>query len=381
MTTATAANQATSTDEPDPARPHFVLSRPHGTVLAYGVDDTLTDPGDAIALLRAGTAPAIVGALPFDVREPAALTVPHRLDVTDGPLPVPRHRAAPRDVAIARSLPSPAEHARRVADAIAALRSSTLRKVVLARAVELTAGTTVEHEAVLDRLVAADPAGNGFSVDLSAAGPGHRGVRLVGSSPEVLIRRRGDTVTCHPLAGSAPRHHDPETDAARGRALAASAKDLAEHAYVIASLRDALAPLCTDIDAPDAPILTTTPHLWHLGTPIRATLRDRSIGALDLALAVHPTPAVCGTPTAEAMRTILEVEGGRGFYAGAVGWSDASGDGEWMVTIRCAQIAADGRTVIAHAGGGIVEGSDPADELDETTTKFGTIMAALGVTR
>ena len=377
MTTGTATNAATPHEPSGPAEPHFILSRPHGTVTARGVTDSITDPAHAVARLRAGT--PIVGALPFDVRESAALTIPGRLDVTTTPLPVPTRPAVPT-VTVRRHVPSPAEHTRRVADAVTRLRETSLRKVVLARALELDAAEPLDHRAILDRLVAADPSGNGYSVDLGPAGDDHRGVRLVGSSPEVLIRRQGTTVTCHPLAGSAPRDPDPDRDAALGRALAASTKDLTEHAYVIESLTQSLAPLCTDIAVPDGPVLTTTPQLWHLGTPLRATLRDPAVTALELALAVHPTPAVCGTPTDEAMRTILEVEGSRGFYAGAVGWSDASGDGEWMVTLRGAQIAADGLHVVAHAGGGIVAASDPETELDETTTKFGTIMAALGVT-
>ncbi|EME20376.1 isochorismate synthase [Rhodococcus triatomae] len=377
MTTGTAPNAATPHPPTDGAGPHFVLSRPHGTVTAHGVADTIADPAEAVARVRAGH--VIAGALPFDVREPAALTVPGRLDVTSTPFPVGTPPGVPA-VTVRRHLPTPAEHTRRVSDAVTRLRETSLRKVVLARAVELDAAEPLDHRAVLARLVAADPSGNGYSVDLSPAGGDHRGVRLVGSSPEVLIRRQGRTVTCHPLAGSAPRDPDPDLDAALGRALAESTKDLTEHSYVVESLKESLAPLCTDIEVPSGPVLATTPQLWHLGTPLRATLRDPRVSALELALAVHPTPAVCGTPTDEAMRTILDVEGGRGFYAGAVGWSDASGDGEWMVAIRCAQIAADGLRVVAHAGGGIVAASEPNSELDETTTKFGTIMAALGVT-
>ncbi|MDJ0483176.1 chorismate-binding protein, partial [Rhodococcus pyridinivorans] len=127
--------------------------------------------------------------------------------------------------------------------------------------------------------------------------------------------------------------------------------------------------------------VTSTRQLWHLGTPIEGRLHDPGVTALDLALAVHPTPAICGTPTAAARDLILATEGDRGFYAGALGWCDAAGDGEWLVTIRCAVLDADGVGLTAYAGGGIVADSDPADELAETTVKFGTVLDALGVLR
>jgi isochorismate synthase len=100
---------------------------------------------------------------------------------------------------------------------------------------------------------------------------------------------------------------------------------------------------------------------------------------MDLALALHPTPAVGGVPTDTASELIAMLEGDRGFYAGAVGWCDARGDGQWVVSIRCPQLSADRRTALAHAGGGIVAESDPDDEIDETTAKFATIFTALGV--
>ena len=102
---------------------------------------------------------------------------------------------------------------------------------------------------------------------------------------------------------------------------------------------------------------------------------------MDLAVALHPTPAVGGSPTDAATALIGELEGDRGFYAGAVGWCDQRGDGRWVVSIRCAQLSADRRTALAHSGGGIVAESDPDDEVDETTTKFRTILTALGVRR
>ena len=123
--------------------------------------------------------------------------------------------------------------------------------------------------------------------------------------------------------------------------------------------------------------------MWHLGTPIRGRIADPAITSFDLALAVHPTPAICGTPTPAARRHILDTEDDRGFYAGAVGWSardgDGTEDGEWMVTIRCAELDAAGAQLTAWAGGGIVADSDPDDELRETVAKFGTILGALEI--
>ena len=144
-------------------------------------------------------------------------------------------------------------------------------------------------------------------------------------------------------------------------------------------MRKALDPLCVDLQIASAPELSRTAAVWHLSTPISGRVRETSTTALDLAVALHPTPAVGGVPTAAAAGMINALEGDRGFYAGAVGWCDADGDGRWVVSIRCAQLSADRRTADAHSGGGIVAESDPDDEVAETTTKFNTILSALGV--
>ena len=167
-------------------------------------------------------------------------------------------------------------------------------------------------------------------------------------------------------------------DAERAATLNSSAKDLAEHRFVVDALRSALAPLCTRLDVPDAPSIVGTSSMWHLGTPIVGELADPSTTALDLAIAVHPTPAVCGTPTDAARRLIAGIEGDRGFYAGAVGWSDAGGDGDWMVTIRCVEIDADRAGAVAWAGGGLVADSEPDDEVAETGAKLRTVLRAVG---
>ena len=256
---------------------------------------------------------------------------------------------------------------------------STLQKVVLARALRLAADAPLDARIILRRLADNDPAAYGYLVDLSAAGEPYAGTALVGASPELLVARDGDRVTCQPFAGSAPRAADPEVDAAAGAALADSAKDRHEHQLVIDTMAEALRPLCSELTIPPAPTLSRTTALWHLSTPITGRLRDTSTTAIDLTLALHPTPAVGGVPTDAAAQLISTLEGDRGFYAGAVGWCDAAGDGRWVVTIRGAQLAADRRTALAHAGGGIVAESDPDGEVAETTTKFITILTALGV--
>ncbi|MEV6276101.1 isochorismate synthase [Nocardia sp. NPDC051832] len=373
-----ARSEATAALSPSAAA--FVLSRPHATVRADGQAATFQDAGQAAAALRRGTATHIVGALPFDPAAPAALWAPTSVSISEGPLAA-NGAALPR-ISVDAAIPEATEHLQRLKSLIATLSDTgtELEKVVLARALRLTAVAPVAAAQILDRLVAGDAFGNGFSVDLSAAGTDYAGKTLVGATPEVLVRRSGDVVTCHPLAGSAPRHRDPVLDRETAATLLDSPKNLREHAFVVDQVRAALTPLCREISIPDVPELTSTPKLWHLGTPITAVVRDPSSTALDLALAMHPTPAICGTPTAAARDLIAELEGDRGFYAGAVGWASADGDGEWMVSIRCAELSADGRSILAYAGGGIVAESDPDAELAETTTKFGTMLAALGAT-
>ena len=251
--------------------------------------------------------------------------------------------------------------------------------MVLARALRLVADGPLDARTIVHRLVADDPAANAYLVDLTAAGGGYSGAALVGASPELLVARRGDVVTCRPFAGSAPRLPDPDADEASGAALAESAKNRHEHQLVVDAMREALDPLCVDLEIAPEPQLSKTAAVWHLYTPITGRLREKSTTALDLAVALHPTPAVGGVPAAAAAELINELEGDRGFYAGAVGWCDQRGDGRWVVSIRCAQLSADRRTADAHSGGGIVAESDPDDEVAETTTKFNTILSALGV--
>lgn len=359
--------------------PPFALCGPTGTLVADGVRRRYRDVTAAQAALRSEQAPIVLGALPFDVSRPAALLTPETVNATDGPPDWPAGGLP--SVRVAQAVPPPVDYRDRIRRACEQLAAADnpLHKVVLARALRLVADAPLDARVILRRLIGADPAAYGYLVDLTAAGDEYAGVALVGASPELLVARSGDRVECRPFAGSAPRGADPDADAANGAALASSAKNRHEHQLVIETIRAALEPLCDDLSIAPEPQLSHTATVWHLCTPISGRLRDTSTTAIDLALAMHPTPAVGGVPTKDAIQLITELEGDRGFYAGAVGWCDARGDGRWVVSLRCAQLSADRRSALARAGGGIVAESDPDDEVAETTTKFGTILNALGV--
>ncbi|WP_255808781.1 isochorismate synthase [Leucobacter aridicollis] len=214
---------------------------------------------------------------------------------------------------------------------------------------------------------------------------------LVGASPETLVRSTSGAVSARVLAGTRARH--PE-DAVRDRAardeLLRSAKEQHEHDFAVQSVVSALAPHVSELRTSDAPFALQLPNVWHLATDLGAALGAEAT-ALELVDALHPTAAVAGTPTVDAVAMIAELEPfDRGRYSGAVGWIDAAGDGEWVIALRCAQLDAVGeqrtaggdevpaRRIVATAGGGIVEGSDPQHELGETVSKFRPITEAFG---
>jgi isochorismate synthase len=339
---------------------------------ARTIDQTVAD-GHRAAL--------VVGAVPFDRRERARLVVPERVDVAGPLLLWPHDTVAALDPTAAHiePVPEPAAYARAVEAALRRLRSGTLRKIVLARGLEVSAGAPVDARAVVRNLAAADPRAFTFAIDLPRGSDDEDGPRtLVGASPELLIRRMGLEVVAHPMAGSVPRHPDPTEDARRAAALLGSVKDRDEHAVVVDAVRAALDPVCSVLDVPAGPELHRTATMWHLATRVRGRLVDPSLSSLALLAELHPTPAVCGTPRDAARDAIGHLEAlPRGFYSGAVGWQDQAGDGEWTVTIRCGEV--QGETVRMWAGAGVVAASDPQSELAETTAKCRTMLEALGL--
>lgn len=254
-----------------------------------------------------------------------------------------------------------------VHDTARAVRNGDLRKAVLARGLRIR-GTRFDSAAALRRLGVGYPGCTVFAVA--------RGDRcFLGATPERLVRVRNGEVTAAAIAGSAPRGRTQEDDRRLGETLLASPKDRVEHAIVVDAVRDALAGVCADVSIDNSPRLLTVRNAHHLYTPVRAALRDRRT-VLALTDRLHPTPAVGGMPRGEALAWIDRHEGwDRGWYAGPIGWMDRTGEGEAAVAIRSALL--DPTEAFLFAGCGIVAGSDPGQEYEESGLKLEPVLSAL----
>lgn len=251
-----------------------------------------------------------------------------------------------------------------VADALARIETGEVDKVVLARDVEAVAEAPVDVRWLLRQLAARYQECWTFSVD-----------GLVGATPEMLVRLRDGVATSRVLAGTFWPSGDAAKDLRQVDVLARSIKDIEEHGYGLRSVAEALEQHCSAIEVPAAPFVLELPNVIHLASDVRGIVSDGS-SSLELIASLHPSAAVCGTPTPVAREIIREIEGlDRGRYAGPVGWLDASGDGEWGIALRCGEV--DGSRVRLFAGCGIVSGSDPARELAETNAKLVPMRDAL----
>ena len=274
---------------------------------------------------------------------------------------------APPDVTFADGALSGAQWSMVVARAVERINAGQLDKVVLARDLAVNAGSAIDPRWLLHRLAERYDTTWVFAVD-----------GLVGATPELLVRLEKGLVTSRVLAGTIRRTGDDEHDLALAASLARSSKDLEEHEYAVRSVAEALAPHCSSINVPESPFVLHLSNVMHLATDLAGVLTD---GATSLALAasLHPSAAVCGTPTLVADAAIRELEQmDRGRYAGPVGWMDAAGDGEWGIALRCgAYDRADPSQLRLFAGCGVVAGSDPDSELAESDAKFVPMRDAL----
>jgi menaquinone-specific isochorismate synthase len=263
------------------------------------------------------------------------------------------------------SLP-PTDFRTAVSSGIERIQAQSVNKVVLARDLVGRVPAESDLRRAITRLALGYPDCWTYAVD-----------GLIGSSPETLIRADHGSVNARVLAGTISRGVDAEDDREAALALATSSKDGDEHEFAVQSVLKSLRPHTSALATSEIPFTVKLPNLWHLATDLEGTLSDGST-SLDLIAALHPTAAVAGTPTEEALALIRELEPfDRGRYAGPVGWVGADGDGEWAIALRCAQVTPDG-AITAYAGCGIVLDSEPERELAETKMKFRPIVEAFG---
>jgi menaquinone-specific isochorismate synthase len=255
----------------------------------------------------------------------------------------------------------------RVAEAIKRIGKSEVDKVVLARDLIATSGTDIDPRAILKKLADEYPSTWTFAVD-----------GLVGATPELLLRLSRGMVTSRVLAGTISKTGDDEKDLALAASLARSSKDLEEHEYAVRSVAEALEPFCSSTNVPESPFVLHLANVMHLATDVTGALSEtkQRVDAFSLLKSLHPSAAVCGTPRNIAFDIIDDIEGmNRSRYAGPVGWIDASGDGELGIALRTGQIT--GRQIRIFAGCGIVAGSNPDKELEESAAKMIPMKSAL----
>jgi menaquinone-specific isochorismate synthase len=340
------------------------------------VDDAVGVPGTGPVLFAsiafdpaAGTSVFVVPEVVVGRRDGVGwVTTVGPVDALLPPVERPVEEPAPR-LRYADGALDPATWSAAVETAVARIGAGELAKVVLARDLLVSADVPLDPRRLLRRLADRFPDCWTFAVD-----------GLLGATPELLLRRSGRQLSARVLAGTAPRGAGAADDRL-AQALMSSAKDRVEHSLAVDSLVRALEPYCASLEVPDEPELLTLANVRHLASDVVGTQRRHGSRGraelLELVGAVHPTAAVCGTPTADAAAMIAELEGmDRGRYAGPVGWLDARGDGEFGLALRCAELTGDNGARL-FAGCGIVAGSDPAAELAETQAKFAAFQAAL----
>jgi menaquinone-specific isochorismate synthase len=403
----------------DLAKHGVLFSSPRRLMVGLGVAAVLRVPGGAdrqvatravsrfIASLpcvdpirRPGSVATAFGALPFEPSAPGELVIPQvtvvcerggrswmtlagtghlvapdLLGMSPGPVDVrDEQTTVPADLGNAlRSLDSDelafTDGVRR---ALEEIEDGRVEKVVLARKVAASFRRPIDIARTIACLTRREPSSTVFAI----TSPGDT---FIGASPELLVARQGAGVRSVPLAGTVRLTGDRASDALQVARMLESVKENLEHRLVVDAVAATIARFCGIFEVPREPEVISLRQVAHLATRLEASLDgDPQLwpSALELAAALHPTPAVGGSPTATALDLIRSVEPtGRGFYAGPVGWVDANGDGEFFIGIRSAQVS--GASASVFAGAGIVAGSDPAEELAETAVKLDTMLGAL----
>jgi menaquinone-specific isochorismate synthase len=355
----------------------FVTSGVAARVRAGDVDRVLAGIEVDDAVSRAGTGAIAVSALPFRGAAAGELVIPASVTGIDADGQAWRTEIGTTSPFPTNATPVPtwfsvegrvtrAEWTSQVHAILEAVDAGDLAKAVLAREVVVHADAPFDTRVVVDRLRATQ----GGCVVFAADG-------LVGATPELLVRRQGATVMSRPMAGTISRGATDAGDCAAEAALAASVKDGLEHRLVVDAVVGGLRAGGVEVNTVRGPDVARLATVSHLATTIAGTVEPLSArSALELALRLHPTPAVGGAPHDLALAMLEDLETfDRGRYAGPVGWVDAHGDGEWAVALRCAEL--EGSTARLVAGAGVVAGSDPDAEWAETQAKLEPMLRVL----
>jgi len=330
-----------------------------------------------------GTGPILFSSFAFDESEESELVIPEIIVgrkgdkawitwIGDTPQPkLKKYISEPSHPALTYSQGglSDAEWMERVEQAVTRIKSGELEKLVLARDSMIHSDKTMDIARLIQSLESEYPSTWIFLVQ-----------NLIGATPELLVRLSKSLVTSRVLAGTIRKTGDEARDLSLAGSLAKSSKDLEEHEYAVRSVAEALSPYCSSTNVPDSPFVLHLANVMHLATDVTGVVNESATPTdiFTLLSALHPSAAVCGTPTEKAKRAISELEGmSRGRYAGPVGWIDARGDGELGIALRTGLINEQGDGARIFAGCGIVAGSNSADELAESQAKLIPMRTAL----
>lgn len=319
--------------------------------------------------------PVVIGAIPFDTTQRSMLHFyrQHQKQNTASFTQFKHQQQYPSfKLHSQKGLVSKQQFAKAIDQALVQFDQNNLEKIVLSQAVDFELSHQQSPYDLVHTL--ADQNKHAFSFVIPVEDNAH----LLGVSPELLISKQGHIVKSNPLAGSRPLSEDNRINQKHIDDLYASKKDLHEHQIVVDSVFENLKPFCEKLSVSEQPEILKTTTMLHLSTVFEGQLKNAQTNALALALSLHPTPAICGSPTQLSKKFILEHEGyDRHYFAGLVGWMDAEGNGEWAVTIRCGLLSE--RNLRLYAGAGIVKGSEAEFEWNETEAKMQTLLKALNL--
>ncbi|EKO3922112.1 isochorismate synthase [Vibrio metschnikovii] len=361
----------------------FFFASPHNSMLGVGIEQQLDQaiPFSELAL-RANQMleqvkksendnPVLFAIVPFDEKTPTKFFIPEKLYVSSSARERKNNKVGANKATVISS-PTGNDYKQGVATLLNLFNTTDLSKVVLSRSVRIATDQIIDQTALLRNLLAINSLGYTFAVDIG------KETKLMGASPELLLAKKSGHVVSNPLAGSRPKSINESDNQISHTSLLDSQKDLNEHSFVVEEVEKVLSGYCRNLFTPMVPSVIETETMLHLSTRLEGQAIDPDINSLQIAAELHPTPAVCGFPRHSAYQAIKQIEKfERGYFCGMIGWCDARGNGEWVVTIRCAEVSQ--REMCIFAGAGIVHESSPQSELEETGAKMSTILKAAGI--